>query len=436
MMIRLIWISILTLSLISQITAQGIVTISESELLDKGLSSNIDLRRLEYHVKSAQGELKTTSTMSLPDIGISYTAMSTNQPLSAFGTKLNQSRIGAADFDPDFLNSPDHIEDFFGKLEIQHSFYNPDLKYYKKAAAAKVDIAGLQLDRKKDQVVLEIKKSYLDLQLAYKSLDVLNAALQFAKENVRMAKDNADQGYLQRSDLLAAELRQRTIENQIIMAESSIADISDYLSVLVNDDPQTVYQPGDSLAMPTDLFSDFDLNENRSDFKALEKVSEAYASQMEAYKKSSLPRIIGFANYELHDDTPFAANGNGYMLGVGVHWNFLGKKKQQGKISQSKAEYEKAQLQLEQYLLNNKLDLARMKRVLEDSRKNLELSELSVEQSEEVLRIRTNRFNEGLEKITDLLAAEADLAEKRMLYYKAIYQYNQARVYLEYLTKE
>ncbi|MBT8229851.1 MAG: TolC family protein, partial [Bacteroidia bacterium] len=324
MMIRLIWISILTLSLISQITAQGIVTISESELLDKGLSSNIDLRRLEYHVKSAQGELKTTSTMSLPDIGISYTAMSTNQPLSAFGTKLNQSRIGAADFDPDFLNSPDHIEDFFGKLEIQHSFYNPDLKYYKKAAATKVDIAGLQLDRKKDQVVLEIKKSYLDLQLAYKSLDVLNAALQFAKENVRMAKDNADQGYLQRSDLLAAELRQRTIENQIIMAESSIADISDYLSVLVNDDPQTVYQPGDSLAMPTDLFSDFDLNENRSDFKALEKVSEAYASQMEAYKKSSLPRIIGFANYELHDDTPFAANGNGYMLGVGVHWNFLG----------------------------------------------------------------------------------------------------------------
>lgn len=433
---RLVTIMFLTFSSALHLPGQETVIVSEAQLIQKGIESNIDILRLKQEVRSAKGAYKTTKEMSLPDIGVAYTAMSTNQPLSAFGTKLNQGKINPFDFDPDLLNNPDHIEDFFGKLELQHRFYNPELKYFKKAAYAKLEATGFQLDRKKAHISMEIRISFLDLQLAYKSLDVLNTALKYAGANVKMARDIFREGYIQRSDLLAAELRQRTIENQIILAESSIENISDNISILINDQPGIKYQPGDSLEQVKGSTEGFKLNEDRSDFKAMQKVSEAYASQVEAYKKSSFPRIMAFANYEIHDDGPFAANGNGYMIGLGVHWNILGKKKQEGRISQIKAEYEHSRLRHEQYMMQNRLDLERMKRVLEDSRKNIELTDLSVQQSDEVLRIRTNRFIEGLEKATDLLAAEADLAEKKMMYYKAVYQYNQALVYLEFLTKD
>ena len=82
------------------------------------------------------------------------------------------------------------------------------------------------------------------------------------------------------------------------------------------------------------------------------------------------------------------------------------------------------------------MELQRTKRMVEDAKSRLETSKLAMEQSEESLRIRTNRFKEGLEKTTDLLMAEATYAEKQLAYYQTIFEYNQAQSLLTFLTKE
>ncbi|MDX1318061.1 MAG: TolC family protein, partial [Xanthomarina gelatinilytica] len=66
----------------------------------------------------------------------------------------------------------------------------------------------------------------------------------------------------------------------------------------------------------------------------------------------------------------------------------------------------------------------------------LNLTKLALEQSEESLRIRTNRYEEGLEKTTDLLLAETQYAQKQLEYYQTIFEYNYAQAYLQFLTKE
>ena len=64
----------------------------------------------------------------------------------------------------------------------------------------------------------------------------------------------------------------------------------------------------------------------------------------------------------------------------------------------------------------------------------LQLSKLAMEQSKEALRIRTNRFKEGLEKTTDLLIAETQFAQKELEYYQTIFEYNSTKAYLNFLT--
>ena len=64
------------------------------------------------------------------------------------------------------------------------------------------------------------------------------------------------------------------------------------------------------------------------------------------------------------------------------------------------------------------------------------MNRLALEQSKESLRIRENRFKEGLEKTSDLLLAETQYAQKQLEYYQTIFEYNYAQAYLEYLTKE
>ena len=71
-----------------------------------------------------------------------------------------------------------------------------------------------------------------------------------------------------------------------------------------------------------------------------------------------------------------------------------------------------------------------------DAKNNLKLTELALQQSEEALRIRTNRFKEGLEKTTELLMAETLYSQKQLEYFNTVFQHNYALAYLEFLTKK
>jgi outer membrane protein TolC len=72
--------------------------------------------------------------------------------------------------------------------------------------------------------------------------------------------------------------------------------------------------------------------------------------------------------------------------------------------------------------------------MLQDAQNNLKLTALSLEQSSESLRIRTNRFEQGLEKTTDLLMAETQYAQKQLEYYATIFQHNYALAYVQFLA--
>jgi len=106
-----------------------------------------------------------------------------------------------------------------------------------------------------------------------------------------------------------------------------------------------------------------------------------------------------------------------------------------GKAQQSKAAFEKSKLQLEQYKSQSNLEINKAKRMLKDAENKLELSKLALDQSEESLRIRTNRYKEGLEKTTDMLMSETQYAQKQLEYYQTIFEYNYAQAYLQFLTK-
>ncbi|HLW33806.1 MAG TPA: TolC family protein, partial [Aequorivita sp.] len=97
--------------------------------------------------------------------------------------------------------------------------------------------------------------------------------------------------------------------------------------------------------------------------------------------------------------------------------------------------FNKASLELEQYKSESQLELNKARRMFQDAKNNLKLTELALQQSEEALRIRTNRFKEGLEKTTDLLMAETQFSQKQLEYFTTVFQHNYALAYLEFLTK-
>lgn len=420
----------------SMVFAQQTVPISKAEVLEKVANQNNKLKIGEQEVSSAKGDFNQTNAIFLPNISTSYTGMATNSPLMAFGFKLNQAVVTQEDFNPANLNNPSKTNMFTTTFEVQQPIINIDGVFQRKAAKAKWEATRLQLERMGDYLSLETERAYMQLQLAYKSVDVLEEALKAAKENLNLANNSLKQGYLQHSDVLTVEIRVAEVENQLQYAKSNVINISEYLAVLMNEEIAGVYKPTDSLDIALSLISDEHISNNRADIKAMQFASEAYRQSYKADKMSFLPRLNAFGSFELYDDQIFSADANAYLVGVSLTWDIFQGSKRVGKTQKSRAQYTKANLELEEYKSESQLELNKAKRMFLDAKNNLKLTELALQQSEEALRIRTNRFKEGLEKTTELLMAETLYSQKQLEYFNTVFQHNYALAYLEFLTKK
>jgi outer membrane protein TolC len=424
------------LSFVSILQSQELTYISKSEVLDKVSQDNQSIKISEQEFNKAQAEYRQTNAVYLPNITVSHSGIATTNPLMAFGSKLNQGIVSPSDFNPESLNNPTQIENFATKIEVLQPIINIDGLYQRKAAKSKMEALSLQQIRTNDYLKLEVDNAYMQLQLAYRGVNVLEKALQTALENKKIADNNFKQGYLQRSDILNVEIRVAEIQNQLQNAKSNVLNASNYLSYLMNDNSDVVYMPKDSLSINQVINNRSIISENRSDIKAMQLVSNAFEAMNKADKMTFLPRLNAFGSYELYDDQIFQGSANGYLFGAQLSWDIFQGSKRFGKSQQSKAEFEKSKLQYEQYVAQSNLEFNKAKRKLIDAENKLSLTQLALSQSEESLRIRTNRFKEGLEKTSDMLAAETLYAQKQLEYYQTIYEYNYALAYVNFLTQE
>ena len=424
------------LSFASILQAQQLTPISKQDVLSRVTDNNQSIKISQQEFNAAKADYRQTNAVFLPNITASHTAMATTNPLMAFGSKLNQEILTQNDFNPALLNDPSQIENYATKLEIQQPLINLDGMYQRKAAKSKMEAMSLKTERTQDYLVFEVDKAYMQLQLAYKAVDVLEKALEAANANKKLADNSFKQGYLQRADVLNVEVRVTDVKNQLQTAKSNVHNASNYLSFLMNDETYVVYTPTDQLTISTFTMENKMISENRSDIKAMQLASNAYEAMNKADKMAFLPRLNAFGSYELYDDQIFQADANGYLFGAQLSWDIFQGSKRFGKAQKSKAEFEKSKLEYRQYVSQSNLELNKTKRTFLDAENKLKLTALALQQSEESLRIRTNRFKEGLEKTSDLLMAETQYAQKQLEYYQTIFEYNYTQAYLQFLTIE
>lgn len=410
--------------------------ISKDEAINKAMEQNTGLKISQQEYLESRADYRQTNSVFLPNVSVSYTATATTNPLMAFGSKLNQEIISANDFNPITLNDPDQVQNYATVMEFQQPLINIDGVYQRKAAKSKMEAMALKSQRSGEYLELEVTKAYMQLQLAYKAVSVLEKVKITAEENLNLANNSFEQGYLQRADVLEVEVRVGEVKSQLQKAKSNVQNASDYLAFLIDEPQGELIQPSDSLVVAESLLKVQEVPSSRADIQAMEQATQAHNQLYKSNKMAFLPRLNAFGSYQLYDDHIFQADASGYLVGAQLSWDLFQGSKRFGKSQKSKAAYERSKLEYDQYLSQSRMELDRAKRMLNDAENNLNVMALALEQSEESMRIRTNRFKEGLEKTTDVLMAESLYAKKQLEYYQTLYQYNYALAYLEFLTKE
>ncbi len=421
----------------SALFSQDTLQISKSDLTTKLSEQNLQLKISKQNVESARSDYRQSNALFLPNISTSHTAITTTNPLMAFGSKLNQEILTQADFNPALLNDPSQVQNYATRIEVLQPILNADGFFERKAAKSKMEAYQLQTERTKEYLELEVNKAFMQLQLAYKAVEVLEKANSTAQANLNLVNNYFKQGMLQKTDVLDVQVRVNEITNQLSYAKSNVRNASDYLAFLLNEDTKGgIYKPVENLENEINTsLENAQLSSSRKDFLAMEKSTEAYKNMMKSGKMSFLPRLNAFGTYELYDTEIFQFGANGYTVGAQLSWNLFDGYKSIGKFEKSKVEFQKAETEAEQYKKQSQLELNKTNRQLADAQNKVALSKLAFEQTQESFRIRQNRFAQGLEKTSDLLMTETQTAQKELEYLQAVFEYNFNKMYLEFLTK-
>ena len=419
------------------VLGQDTIPLSKNDIWSKVSEKNLQLKIQDQEFRSAMADFKQSNALFLPDVSVSHTGISTTNPLMAFGSKLNQEILTPSDFNPALLNNPAVTTSFATKIQVLQPLVNLDGVSGRQAAKSKMEAMQLQSERTKEYLELETGKAFMQLQLAYKAVDVLEKAALTADANLKLVDNYFKQGLLQKTDVLSVQVRVNEIKNQVQLAKSNVRNASDYLAFLMQEDlGGKVYRPVEELENSISIAeTNLDLTDSRKDIMAMMKSTDAYEAVLKSAKMNFLPRLNAFGTYELYDNKIFGADAKGYLVGVQLSWNVFDGYKSIGKRQKALADYQRAEAASSQYKAQSQLELNKTGRQLNDAGHKVSLAKLALEQSQEAYRIRNNRFKQGLEKTTDLLGSETQMFQKELEYLQAVFEYNFTQQYLTFLTK-
>lgn len=403
-----------------------------SEAIQLAEANNKTLKESGLNSSIASEKYKQSSAMFMPQVDLSYSALFTDNPLNAFGFNLQQGIVTAADFDPSKLNNPSLTKDFGSKIEVMQPLINPDLFYQRKAAKKGKEIAELQKMRTSEYVAFQVKQTYMELALAYDAKEVIGRALATSAEGLKRAQSFYDEGLIQRTDLLDAQIFNSKLETDLSQATNSIQDISDRLSLVMGTETGIQYTI-DKVTETAE--ADFSYNDLRTDFVAMNKAIEAQTMMKQASKMNFLPKLNAFGSYQ-YNDSKFAQFDKGsYLVGIKLSWNIFNGMRDKRSINISNYEIQRLNSQLSQQKDEAKAELMKSTRALETLTKETVNNQLMVEQAREALRILQDRYSEGLVSTTDLLRSQTQLAQTELALTQSVFKKNVTKAYIELLTE-
>lgn len=434
--IAFIGLSVFLFGLKSQAQDVENIKLSLDQALELVNNKGVDVLIAQQTKAEAKAMLSQGNAVFLPQISIEEMGLKTNDPIGVFGIKLRQGIINASDFNPAVMNSPDAIHTFTTKVEVRQPIFNADGFYARASAKHQYSSANEQLKATKEHVKLKVKELYYQLAILDKQIVVQQDYLETNKAYQTQASNYYEQGLISKSEFLGVQVEVLNAEQALLDAQNNRETTNDALSLLLGLEGEKLIHVIDRLE-PTSA-TDISVNPNNKGnaaVVAIEHQLKASSAMLKSAKVSFLPSLNAFGSYELHDTKVFGNKSDNYTIGATLRWDLFKGYKQAGAVAQRKAELRKTELVYQNSLNKYQADVRNTRRSIKLALHSIELSKLKTEQADEDARMRADRYAQGIEKTTDLLAAETSKLASQLGHLQAQYQYFVSIAQLEYLLE-
>jgi len=388
--------------------------ITLDEAISLAMKDNPELRAMKNALVAKQREVGSARSHLLPHIRVEERFMRTDNPMYAFGSRLNQSRITGADFDPAILNSPEDIDDYQTSVTLEQAIFAPAAFVGLRMAKKEAEASESDLRRKREEVALKVIKAYLNIITARNYLDVTEKGLLDAREHHRIAEARYKAGLGLYSDTLRTEVAVRQAEEGKLRADKGMKLAGRMLSLLMGlEVPVTTaeVEPNfDVLSLEESLGSAL----KRHDLRAMETRVDNAGNNVKLAGAKYLPVLGVGGTWQLNSqDTAFGSDAESYSVMASLRWDFYdgGQRRSERQVAIAK------QREAEEYLVGMKKQVAfkvyKAYLEIEEAQSGLELAEARLALAEESQRLIKSRYENSLTTVVELMDAQSALNASR-----------------------
>jgi outer membrane protein TolC len=370
------------------------------------------LRAAGGQLEAARADAAAASRALLPTLALSARGVRTDEPLMAFGMKLDQGVVGLPDFDPRILNDPDAVGAFGAGVTLTQPLYaGGRISAGRRATAAQARAEESSLERRRQELALGVVEAYFASAVAEEGLRYADDLLAQARETERFVRSRQEQGLALDADVARTSAFRAQAEAERTAAAQRVASARSALVLLAGDeaDGATLATPLAVAPSPPRPGAPGD----RPDLRAARLRRDAAQAGVAAARGALLPSIGAQASLDTLRTSDLDDGTSWWSVGVVARWDLALADADRLRSARARARAAADALAWQEREARREADEAR--RAVEAADARTRSAAEAVAASESARTLRLARHREGLLPLTDVLDAEAGLAGARAL---------------------
>ena len=403
--------------------------LSLKECLKLGIENNITIKKAKLDKEKNSFKVNETISKGLPQI-------------EGYGTFQDNLQLPVTVIPGEIFGKPgQQISVQFGSqyntnggIKINQLLYSQT--YLTSIALSKNAnvLTDLNYEKTKEDLVYSLSKLYFLTQVTKKQKDLIKGNIQRMDQIIDLTRKQLQGGIIQSVDLDRILVTKENLLSQYNTTDALLKQQIDLIGYTIDLTPDTKINLTDSTGYRLLNQADTSFNKdfaNRTDIRMLEKQKDISLLNKKIINQGYLPTL--------------SANGQFYYMSMQQKFDFLSKTsagkwfgaelvglnlsvpifdglEKKNKISQAIIEYNKANMNIEDTKKYSYIEYNDAIRNLMNTRQIVERQKDNIALAEKVFSITSQKYNEGMVTLSDLLHDETSLSDAQMNFLNALLQ--------------
>ena len=419
-----------------QVMAGGLRSISLAEALRIAIGNNLDLKNSRNLVKKGEENISENRARLLPQINAAFGFNDNFDPPvsvtdgSAYGNKYNVTQTLQ-------FNAS-------GSLQLQMPLYSKTLYTALAISKTMLQLNKLSYEKAREEIMMQLANLYYLIQNTTEQIAIIKDNIGRMEELEKITSAFVENGFSLAIDRQRVSVRLENLRVQFANAEAMLAEQYNMLKYIMDLSPDENIAVEEKSVESIDAAQTCGLSEDLYELQLVRAQENLAGEQVKLAKEAYLPTLMLTGNFTYSAFTDnfknwfrsgesnhwYKSNGLGLSLRVPIFDGF----DKRSKIRKGKIDIETAQTQYANTLKNLQTQYVNATCDMENNRRNYKKQKDNCTLAENVCRVTTDRYKEGIASMTDVLQDEMRITEAQNNYITAHYNYQVANLTLLKLT--